>query len=138
VGHSSGVTRHPYRFTAALRATLTACAPGPRYVVHGTKGSFTKWGLARRKDQLRRECDPTRRVFGQEAGIGVGRLKLCSESGPAIRRVKTDAAIIAGSRERCGRAAGQGGAGGQARAGVAKRRGLIELAPLKAAGRADG
>jgi predicted dehydrogenase len=81
---------HPYRFTAALRATLTACAPGPRYVVHGTKGSFTKWGLDPQEDQLKAGMRPDAPGFGEEPESAWGELKLCSESGPAIRRVKTE------------------------------------------------
>jgi predicted dehydrogenase len=81
---------HPYRFTAALRATLTACAPGPRYVVHGTKGSFTKWGFDPQEDQLKAGMRPDAPGFGKEPESAWGELKLCSESGPAIRRVKTE------------------------------------------------
>ena len=81
---------HPYRFTAALRATLTACAPGPRYVVHGTKGSFTKWGFDPQEDQLKAGMRPDAPGFGEEPESAWGELKLCSESGPAIRRVKTE------------------------------------------------
>ena len=33
------------RVTVVLRSTLTACIPGPRFLLHGTRGSFVKWGL---------------------------------------------------------------------------------------------
>jgi predicted dehydrogenase len=42
----------PHPMSALLRSTLTACTPGPRCVIHGTKGSFTKWGLDPQEDQI--------------------------------------------------------------------------------------
>jgi len=39
------VTLHYPRMRALLRATMLAAAPGPSFAVHGTKGSFIKYGL---------------------------------------------------------------------------------------------
>lgn len=39
------VMLHYPRMRALLRATLLAAAPGPSFAVHGTKGSFVKYGL---------------------------------------------------------------------------------------------
>lgn len=44
---------NPRRLTVLLRATLTACAPGPRFLLHGTHGSFIKWGLDPQEDQIK-------------------------------------------------------------------------------------
>jgi scyllo-inositol 2-dehydrogenase (NADP+) len=42
-----------HRLTVFLRSTLTACIPGPRFLLHGTRGSFAKWGLDPQEDQLK-------------------------------------------------------------------------------------
>jgi scyllo-inositol 2-dehydrogenase (NADP+) len=44
---------NPRRLTVLLRATLTACMPGPRFLLHGTRGSFVKWGLDPQEDQIK-------------------------------------------------------------------------------------
>lgn len=80
----------PQRMTVALRATLTACTPGPRYVVHGTQGSFTKWGLDPQEDQLKAGMSPDAPGFGQEPESAWGELKLSGEAAPLIRRVPTE------------------------------------------------
>ncbi len=81
---------HPYRMTVVLRATLTACAPGPRYVVHGTSGSFRKWGLDPQEDQLKAGMRPDAPGFGEEPESAWGELKACGDSDPSTRRVKTE------------------------------------------------
>jgi scyllo-inositol 2-dehydrogenase (NADP+) len=55
-----------HAFTVFLRATLTACAPGPRYVIHGTEGSFTKWGIDPQEDQLKSGMTFESPGFGEE------------------------------------------------------------------------
>ncbi|MGA7522873.1 MAG: Gfo/Idh/MocA family oxidoreductase [Acidobacteriaceae bacterium] len=54
------------RLTVFLRATLTACTPGPRFVLHGTRGSFVKWGLDPQEEQLRGGMRPDAPGFGEE------------------------------------------------------------------------
>ena len=39
----AGEQGHP--LIAWCRATMLACEPGPRFLLHGTEGSFRKWGL---------------------------------------------------------------------------------------------
>jgi len=81
---------HPPRFTVSLRATLTACAPGPRFVLHGTGGSFFKWGLDPQEDQLKAGMRFDAPGFGEEPEAAWGELKICGDPGPASRRVKTE------------------------------------------------
>jgi scyllo-inositol 2-dehydrogenase (NADP+) len=45
--------KFPAGVTVLLRSTLTAYKQGPRFVVHGTRGSFVKWGLDPQEDQLK-------------------------------------------------------------------------------------
>jgi predicted dehydrogenase len=81
----------PHRMTVALRATLTACAPGPRFVVHGTRGSFVKTGLDPQEDQLKAEMRPDAPGFGEEPETAWGELKICGgQAAPVTRRVKTE------------------------------------------------
>lgn len=78
----------PHRMTALLRATLTACAPGPKYVVHGTKGSYVKWGLDPQEDQLKAGMQFDQPGFGEEPESAWGELKICAGE-VGTRRVKT-------------------------------------------------
>jgi predicted dehydrogenase len=80
--------------TVLLRATLTACAPGPRYVVHGTKGSFVKWGLDPQEDQLKAGMGFDSPGFGEDPETDWGELRICEGeggplAGPVSRRVRT-------------------------------------------------
>ncbi|MGB7134866.1 MAG: Gfo/Idh/MocA family oxidoreductase [Acidobacteriaceae bacterium] len=80
----------PDRVSVLLRATLTACAPGARYVLHGTKGSFTKCGLDPQEDQLKAGMGFDAPGFGQDAQAAWGELRLCDgPSGSVVRRVPT-------------------------------------------------
>lgn len=81
---------HPHRMTVVLRATLTACSPGPRFVIHGVRGTFTKWGLDPQEDQLKAGMHFDAPGFGEEPEMAWGELKLCGDSAPVIRRVKTE------------------------------------------------
>jgi predicted dehydrogenase len=77
--------------TVVLRATLTACAQGPRYSIHGTKGSFVKWGIDPQEDQLKAGMRFDAPGFGEEAESAWGELKICAGgASPATRRVKTE------------------------------------------------
>lgn len=75
-----------HRMTVALRATLTACTPGPRYVVHGTRGSFVKWGIDPQEDQLKKGMGFDSPGFGEEPESAWGELRLCDAG---ARRVPT-------------------------------------------------
>jgi predicted dehydrogenase len=75
-----------HRLTVLLRATLTACIPGPRFLLHGTHGSFVKWGLDPQEDQLKAGMKPDAPGFGEEPESAWGELKL---SDKGTRRVPT-------------------------------------------------
>ncbi len=49
-----------------LRASLLVREPGPRYVLHGTKGSFLKPGLDAQEDHLKAGLRPGQAGFGVE------------------------------------------------------------------------
>lgn len=54
------------RITAHLHASTVAAMPGPRFVVHGTKGSFVKWGLDPQEDALKAGAKFRDPGFGEE------------------------------------------------------------------------
>jgi predicted dehydrogenase len=77
--------------TVVLRATLTACTPGPRYLIHGAKGSFVKWGIDPQEDQLKAGMAFDAPGFGEEPESAWGELKICEGlTSPATRRVRTE------------------------------------------------
>lgn len=76
----------PQPKTALLRSTLTACTPGPRYVIHGTQGSFTKWGLDPQEDQIKAGMAFDAPGFGEDPEGDWGELRIC---GGTTRRVPT-------------------------------------------------
>jgi scyllo-inositol 2-dehydrogenase (NADP+) len=82
--------QHPAPFTALLRSTLTACAPGPRYVIHGARGSFVKWGIDPQEDQIKAGMKFEDSAYGQEPESAWGELRLCNGQDPATsRRIPT-------------------------------------------------
>jgi predicted dehydrogenase len=74
--------------TALLRSTLTAAAPGPSFLVHGTLGSFVKWGLDPQEDQLKAGAKFSDPGFGEEPESRWGELHI---PGQPLRRIKTAA-----------------------------------------------
>ena len=76
------------RVTALLRSTLTAAAKGPRFVVHGTKGSFVKWGLDPQEDALKAGAKFSDAGFGEEPESAWGELHI---AGQPVRKIKTAA-----------------------------------------------
>jgi scyllo-inositol 2-dehydrogenase (NADP+) len=76
--------KHP--MTVLLRSTLTACKPGPRFVLHGTQGSFVKWGLDPQEEQLKAGMTFDSPGFGEEPESAWGEVRLADG---ATRRVPT-------------------------------------------------
>ena len=50
----------------ALHAGAQVCAPGPRYEVHGTQGSFVKYGVDTQEDALKRGARPGDGGWGRD------------------------------------------------------------------------
>ncbi|TCV99777.1 oxidoreductase [Biostraticola tofi] len=55
----------------ALHGTLLAAAESPRYIVHGGKGSYVKWGLDPQEDRLKSGLRPPAADWGQDDRHGV-------------------------------------------------------------------
>jgi predicted dehydrogenase len=92
-------------FTVLLRSTLTACTPGPRYVLHGTEGSFVKFGIDPQEDQLKAGMHFGEPGFGEEPESAWGELRLCGGDagqggcGPVNQRIPTKAGDYRGFYE---------------------------------------
>lgn len=69
---------NPRRLTVILRATLTACLPGPRFLLNGTNGTFIKWGLDPQEDQIKGGMAPGAPEYGFEDESRWGELVLAS------------------------------------------------------------
>ncbi len=74
------------RLTVWLRSTLTACIPGPRFLLHGVRGSFVKWGLDPQEDQLKAGMNYDSPEIGVDPESAWGELRSL-EGG--VRRVAT-------------------------------------------------
>ncbi len=72
--------------TALLRSSLTAYAAAPRFVVHGTKGSYVKRGIDPQEDQLKAGMKFGDPGFGEDPESDWGELHVAGE---AVRRVPT-------------------------------------------------
>jgi predicted dehydrogenase len=73
------------------RARIVAYAPGPHFLIHGTKGSFVKYGMDPQEARLRAENFPQGTDWGVDWGVEAeelwGTLSLVGE--PSVR-VKTE------------------------------------------------
>ncbi|HEX7645576.1 MAG TPA: oxidoreductase [Burkholderiaceae bacterium] len=64
------VLRYDRRLRVVLHAGALVARPGPRYAVHGTLGSYTKFGLDPQEDQLKRGLKPGDAGWGIDANEG--------------------------------------------------------------------
>ena len=79
------------RMRAALRARIIAYAPGPHVLIHGTEGSFVKYGMDPQEEILRSATCPDGDRWGPDWGLEPeerwGTLSLVSGQ---VRKVKTE------------------------------------------------
>jgi scyllo-inositol 2-dehydrogenase (NADP+) len=54
---------------AMARARIIAYAPGPHFLIHGTKGSFVKYGMDPQEERLRGENVPQGTDWGTDWGV---------------------------------------------------------------------
>ena len=59
---------------AVIRSSMMTAQVGPRYQIHGTSGSFLKWGLDPQEDALKAGGRPGARGWGQESPDKDGQL----------------------------------------------------------------
>jgi predicted dehydrogenase len=76
------------RHRAMLRARMLAYAPGPHFVIHGSKGSFIKYGMDPQEEHLRRGEQPHGEDWGIEDESRWGTLSLADGTSP--RKIPTE------------------------------------------------
>ena len=57
------------RLRAMARARIIAYAPGPHFLIHGTKGSFVKYGMDPQEERLRSGDFPQGKDWGADWGV---------------------------------------------------------------------
>jgi scyllo-inositol 2-dehydrogenase (NADP+) len=79
---------------AMLRARIVAYAPGPHFLIHGTRGSFVKYGMDPQEARLRGENVPRGFDWGADWGVEAeelwGTLSLVGEPGRKIATERGD------------------------------------------------
>jgi len=65
------LTLHYGRMRACLRCSTLAAEPRPRFAVHGSGGSFVKFGIDVQEAQLKSDMDPRSAEFGVDQRDGV-------------------------------------------------------------------
>jgi predicted dehydrogenase len=83
------VLRYP-NLRVLLRATMLACAPGPRFVLNGTLGTFVKYGLDGQEDALRAGGNPASAGWGEEEEPRWGTLTAAENGQITSRAVQTE------------------------------------------------
>ena len=70
--------RYPHGLSVWLTASLLVAAPGPAYVLHGSRGSYQKARADPQEAQLLAGLRPTAPTYGQEPPGSAGQLTLAS------------------------------------------------------------
>ncbi len=89
------VTFHYPRVRALLRATAVAAAPGPRFWICGTEGTFTKFGLDPQEEAMKQGGDPLSKGWGEEPQSAWGTLT----TGDVVKKIPTIAGDYRGYYE---------------------------------------
>jgi predicted dehydrogenase len=82
------------RLRAMARARIIAYAPGPHFLIHGTKGSFVKYGMDPQEARLREGQYPQGTDWGEDWGVepeeSWGTLSLVGEPSVKIKTERGD------------------------------------------------
>jgi len=74
---------------ALLRASVLAAAPGPRFSIRGTLGSYTKYGLDPQEDELKKGLKPGGDAWGLESEALWGTLHVERDGSIIEKKVPT-------------------------------------------------
>jgi scyllo-inositol 2-dehydrogenase (NADP+) len=80
---------HYSELSVLLRASLLVKEPGPRYILHGTKGTFIKYGLDPQEEALKQGTDPNSPGWGTETMEWFGTLSTDKNGGTQKARLQT-------------------------------------------------
>jgi scyllo-inositol 2-dehydrogenase (NADP+) len=87
------------RLRVLLRASMLASTPGPRFLLHGTKSSYLKYGLDPQEDALKRGEIPGGAAWGKEPAEAWGKLFQADADKRRARAVPTEAGDYRGYYE---------------------------------------
>jgi predicted dehydrogenase len=93
------VTLFYRRLRIQLRGTMLASKPGPHFLIHGTKGTYTKYGLDPQEEALKRGEIPGGPAWGKEPPEAWGTLSLVDGDKVTERAVPTEAGDYRGYYE---------------------------------------
>lgn len=85
VNDAFAIHLHYPRLRVSLYSSLIACAPGPRFVAHGTEGSYVKYGLDPQEPALKAGAKLGGPHWGEEPESSWGKLTKM-QNGAAIER----------------------------------------------------
>lgn len=85
------ITLYYRNMRALLRSTMLACETGARFVLHGTKGSFVKYGLDPQEEALARGEMPRDSSWGLEPEESWGTLTVAQDGTVTRKTVATEA-----------------------------------------------
>lgn len=78
------------RLKVSLRSSLMVREPSPRYIIHGTNGSFIKYGIDVQEDQLKAGIHPNDTGFGIEPAKQQGKKYYNNEKEISVENVLTE------------------------------------------------
>ena len=84
------VVLHYGEFRAVLGATMLGAAPGPRFLLYGTRGSFVKHGVDPQAEALKLGENPGGDRWGEESEDMWGRLSVAKEESIVAEQVPTE------------------------------------------------
>jgi predicted dehydrogenase len=87
------------RLRVLLRASMLASKPGPRFLLHGTKGSYIKYGLDPQERALKDGETPNGAAWGKEPPEAWGKLSQAEGDKLSERAVPTEAGDYRGYYE---------------------------------------
>jgi len=93
------VTLHYLGMRACLRASMLASRPGPRFLIHGRKASYVKYGLDPQEEVLKRGESPGGKTWGQESQNAWGKIYELRNDEQVERAVPTRAGDYRGYYE---------------------------------------
>lgn len=71
-------------FKCLLRSSYLVREPGPRFILHGTEGSYLKWGLDPQEESLKSGNVPTSARWGEEPEEAWGRINSTYQGAPLV------------------------------------------------------
>ena len=75
---------------ALMRSSMLACKPGPRYLLHGTKATFIKYGMDPQEEYLRRGELPAAPDWGEDPETRWGTLYFPDGDTTKTEKIKTE------------------------------------------------